>query len=166
MQAVLAVRAPWLTTFMKASSVLGSWLVYLVVVGAGIAGHKHKGWSFLMIALVSLAMAQLVRLLVNVLIHRPRPPRAHWLVEHATWYSFPSGHTVLAGVGFGLAAWLVWETGPRASLAGAAAILAILVGVSRVYLGVHWASDVAGSLAFSVAWLILTFMAAARIAGS
>ncbi len=166
LQAAAGARTPELTTFMRSASYSGTWIVYAAVLVAGIAVYKNRGWGVVALALVSLVLAQLVRLAINVIIRRPRPAPAYWLV-HANWYSFPSGHTAATAVGFGLAAWLIWSVHHRAGVlaAAVATILALLVGVSRVYLGVHWASDVVGSLAFAMGWLMLTLILAARIVG-
>jgi undecaprenyl-diphosphatase len=163
---VVQLRTPERTELAKSASILGTAVVYLVVLGAWLVGYKRLGWHYLAIALISLAGAQLVRLAINLLIHRPRPSHVYWLVN-ANWYSFPSGHTVAAGVGFGLAAWLIWITNQHAGVAAAiiAVVVSVLVGFSRIYLGVHWTSDVVGSLVLASGWLALTFIVAARITG-
>jgi membrane-associated phospholipid phosphatase len=161
LQMVVLIRSPGLTTFMIAASWLGTWFVYLVVLVTGLAVHRQKGWSYLIIALVSLLFAQLARTLINFLVHRPRPPRSSWLV-HANNFAFPSGHTVLTVVGFGLAAWLIWSVDRQTGMvaAGVTVVLSLLVAASRVYLRVHWASDVIGSLMFGVVWLAMTLLIA------
>jgi undecaprenyl-diphosphatase len=119
----------------------------------------------LVLALASLALAQLVRVGINVAVHRSRPPHEQWLVN-ANFYAFPSGHTLAAAVGFGLAAWLIWLVDRRAGLglAGLAVMVTLLVGWSRVYLGVHWPSDILGSWLLAAAWLAGTILVATRLA--
>jgi membrane-associated phospholipid phosphatase len=161
LQTAIAARSPGLTTFMEGVTILGTWVVYLVVLLAGFVWWKQRPVQYLLIALASLTLAQFVRIALNFWIQRPRPPRADGLVP-ASFYAFPSGHTVLAGVGFGLAAWLIWLVDRRAGTIAAvvAAIFALMVALSRVYLGVHWASDVVGSLAFAVFWITITLIVA------
>jgi membrane-associated phospholipid phosphatase len=108
--------------------------------------------------LLTLFGGQLVRVVVNQLIGRPRPPRADWLVT-ARGDAFPSGHTFTATLGWGLVALVVlWMVEWRLARIGAfvvAALIGIAVGVSRVWLGVHWPTDVAGGLLLAAAWLLI-----------
>lgn len=166
MQAALAARNPAATAAFRGVTWLGSGAVYLAVAAAGLAIGRSRGWGYLALATGSLALAQLTRVAVNLAVHRPRPPQSHWLTA-ANFYAFPSGHTLAAGLGFGLAAWLVWQVDRRvgSGLFAVAAVLVLLVGWSRVYLGVHWASDVVASLFLAVFWLCATILLASRVLG-
>lgn len=83
---------------------------------------------------------------------RPRPPAVQALIDIPVSYSFPSGHTMgsmtLAFVMAYLVARAPWRPWVRAVVIALWALYAVLVGVSRVYLGVHWPSDVIA------AWLL------------
>jgi len=71
-------------------------------------------------------------------------------------FSFPSGHTTTAAALYGLSAILLYRSGHRAS-AVILVLWVLLVGTSRIYLAVHWPSDVLGSLLFSASWLLAVF---------
>ncbi|WP_410627908.1 phosphatase PAP2 family protein [Amycolatopsis sp. cmx-8-4] len=90
------------------------------------------------------------------LIARPRPPTADWAVQTGG-LAFPSGHTSDVTLAAGLIAWLVVRrfTGPVTAWVGSllAGAYALLIAWTRVYLGVHWPTDVFGSWAFATAWL-------------
>lgn len=97
------------------------------------------------------AFAEALNLLLKQLFHRARPP----LSDLAT-YAFPSGHAMAAMATYGMIAVLAARARPglRRPLAAAAGAAALLVGVSRVFLGFHWASDVVGGAAAGAAVLI------------
>jgi membrane-associated phospholipid phosphatase len=101
----------------------------------------------------------LVNRLLKHLIHRTRPVLA---IErlHATSFSFPSGHTMAATIGYGMLAYVLatywWPRGVRRRvLFLVAAMLAFAVGASRIYLGVHFPTDVIGGFAAGTAWLAI-----------
>ena len=159
--AVAAWRTPALTAAMRAVTGLGSWwALALAFAGTLVAGAvtRRRG---LMAAAAALAAAALSSELVNHALKaaacRPRPDAALRLVEIGG-YSFPSGHAMNAVAVYGLAAWLVWHAA-SATGAGATAgrrgrrglgiaacsllaVLITLIGFSRIYLGVHYLSDV------------------------
>jgi membrane-associated phospholipid phosphatase len=95
---------------------------------------------------------------------RGRPSFENPLVNIAT-YSFPSGHTAGTTLFYGvLAAYLMSRTGScaaRFAILALAATMVSLVGLSRVYLGAHYVSDVAGAVLEGLAWLSLCLTAVA-----
>ena len=160
---VVGHRTPWLTTAMRTVSVLGSTVVLIpMVVVIGLWAHRRgKGWR----PLVVLAMAQggsvVLYDLVKVLVGRPRP-YIEPLIVTVTGYAFPSGHATQAVAVCGALAFLVsgW-TGRWSVKVGAwaaAAVVALVVGLSRVYLGVHWPSDVIGGWVLGGLWLAAVLM--------
>ncbi|OHV42932.1 phosphatase PAP2 family protein [Pseudofrankia sp. BMG5.36] len=158
---VIGQRAGWLTPLARTVTNLGAApVVYGVVAALGAAlWWRTRQWVLPVGAIALLWAGQTVRVAINQVIARPRPPQALWLV-HPGGYAFPSGHTTMATIGYGLAAVLLLRllSGGRIAVAvvsAGAAVLAVAVGLSRVYLGVHWPSDVAGGWSLGVAWLAL-----------
>jgi undecaprenyl-diphosphatase len=156
----LAHRTPWLNAVLEASTWLGSSTVLIPVL---LAASAYLGWtrrdpSGVILLWVALAGAAALYQLFKSVIGRPRPPSAQMLT-HAGGYAYPSGHSTQAIVIWGLlAAFAV--NGPRRrrtrwAILGAAAVVILLVGASRIYLGVHWITDVAGGYALGGAWLAL-----------
>jgi membrane-associated phospholipid phosphatase len=97
--------------------------------------------------------------LLKLLVHRARPVLAMRRL-HIASFSFPSGHTMAATIGYGMLAYVLatqWRSGrmKRRFIFFAAATLALAVGVSRVYLGVHFPTDVIGGFAAGTAWLAI-----------
>ncbi|WP_188303589.1 phosphatase PAP2 family protein [Streptomyces sp. CBMA123] len=103
-----------------------------------------------------LIAGQLVRLGLMQVFARPRPPRMNWATD-ASGFSFPSGHSFTSAVCAGLLALAIARARPgaaRAAVVGAV-VFAVAVGLSRIYLGVHWPLDVLGGWLLAVGWLAL-----------
>jgi undecaprenyl-diphosphatase len=95
---------------------------------------------------------------LKLVIQRPRPDGAAPFLAGAS-YSFPSGHTLGSVVGYGMLAYLLIREPRTTSVArgvvvvSIATALVIAIAVSRLYLGVHYFSDVVGALAAGSLWL-------------
>ena len=102
---------------------------------------------------------------LKYLFHRSRPALAHPLVKLET-YSFPSGHAVSATVFYGFLAILLCSSVPskvrRVVIRLGAIALILAVGFSRVYLGVHYPTDVLGGMIEGAAWLNIVGMVTNR----
>jgi membrane protein DedA with SNARE-associated domain/membrane-associated phospholipid phosphatase len=154
---------PGLTTAMQYVTVLGSfaWVTGLATVATLVLWRKRCWYRLLALGLV-VPGGMLLDVLLKLAFHRLRPSFEDSLVIF-NGYSFPSGHTMAATLLYGLlAAFAVtaveawhWRVG---AVLGAF-VLVVLVGFSRVYLGVHYLSDVLGAAAAGVAWLVLTLTA-------
>jgi undecaprenyl-diphosphatase len=97
----------------------------------------------------------LLNQVLKLFFARPRPDVFPPLtVEHS--YSFPSGHMMAAVSVYGFIALILWKRRQRL-LALMSALLIPVVGFTRIYLGVHYPSDVVGALAVGVAWLFLVY---------
>ncbi len=139
-------RTSWLTIVAKVVTQMAGGFVVAPVVIVTVAALIRTGYRriALVVALSSLGTVVLVAFTKH-LVSRARPPVAEHLVS-AHGLAFPSGHSAQSVACYGALAWVVWELGrtrrARVLAVGGAAIIAIAVGLSRVYLGVHWPSDV------------------------
>jgi PAP2 superfamily protein len=104
----------------------------------------------------------------KLLVARSRPP-LHLQLVTAHGAAFPSGHSAEAVVCYGVLAWVVIElvaSRPIQVVACVTAgVVALAVGFSRIYLGVHWASDVVSGWVVGVAWLAVTIVGSVVVAG-
>lgn len=160
---LVANRTPWLTRAMQIVTELGSgWFVVLLltVVTGGLLARPTTRW-LAWVPPVSAAGAALVVLAIKLAIARPRPDIGE-IVAAAGGFSFPSGHSAQAVATYGALAWVVTRLAPRVPrwvVWSVAAVIAFLIGFSRLYLGVHWLSDVVGGWTLGAAWLVLTVVA-------
>lgn len=130
----------------------------LAVLGVGVAlwYASRRGWLAFATWLASLAGGELLAWSLKHAIHRERPV---FEVSYATelTFSFPSSHVLVALVGYGMIAYFVvcltnsrvW----RAVVITLALLLVLAIGYSRMYLGLHFFSDVVGGLAAGAVWL-------------
>jgi undecaprenyl-diphosphatase len=163
MLAVAAAREPWLTWLMRVLSVAGSGLIeiplaLLLIFGLVVRKRKVEAWWYTAAALSGWALYALAKLAV----HRPRPHVIPRLMHGGGWYSYPSGHSMLAPIilGLGIIVWAAPWLSPalRRAALGLAALLALAMGFSRVYVGVHYPSDVVGGLLLGTAWSALALL--------
>ena len=128
----------------------------LVAVAGLVVARRTRRWWPGVVALGVVVLGVLSRLLLSVLVTDARPNQELWLVP-VGGYSFPSGHAAASVLLAGALIWLAGRAGlprrPRLVLGSVLLGWAFLVGLSRLYLGVHWVSDVVGSWLLAAAWL-------------
>jgi undecaprenyl-diphosphatase len=146
---------------MEAVSLLGQGpaLAPLIVLASLLAWGRRRRWA-LALPLI-MAGTGALQFLAKWAVDRPRPNEAAW--------GFPSGHALSVLVFFGLVAYLVCTSGTRrcwrlTSVALAAATV-LTVGFSRLYLNMHWLSDVGGGFAVGLAYLLLAIWVVERLPG-
>lgn len=152
---VQTLRQPWLTPYMESISELAqpvALLAMLLAVEAFAPGRRPGAC-----AAVNLVCAVALNVLLKQLVQRPRPDGFRLIAE--TGYSFPSGHSMVAMAFYGLLAWMVWHYERDhfvrwLCVIGFGLVIA-LIGISRIYLGVHYASDVIAGFCVSLIWLAL-----------
>lgn len=124
----------------------------------GIYFYVRKAPYWLLALLVSVPGGMLLNVILKHVFQRARPSLDNPLLTLTT-YSFPSGHTVAATLFYGLiAAYLVcmasrWK--PRLLIVIGACVMVGLVGLSRMYLGVHYLTDVLAAIAEGCGWLAI-----------
>jgi undecaprenyl-diphosphatase len=156
---VAADRTGLLTAVAHVLSFIGSGYVIVplaVLITVVLYARSDKGKAYAIALSVAGAMA--LSSLVKVLVDRARPPVHH--LEAVSSASFPSGHATQSTAFFLalLLAWLAVRGGTRwrALAITAAALLIVAVALSRVYLGVHYPTDVAAGILLGGAWALLT----------
>jgi undecaprenyl-diphosphatase len=154
---VRGMESPPLTSIMKFFTYIGSGLpIVLITLGIlfflyKVLHHRRELILFIWVVIGSAALNQVLKLI----FHRARPT-LNRIVE-ANGFSFPSGHSMAAFSLYGVLAFLLWRHIPtvlgRVILIIISVILIVAIGVSRIYLGVHYPSDVLGGFLASASWL-------------
>ncbi len=150
-------RTPLFTKIMLYFTYLGNWQVVLFgVLCFGALFALSKRWKYAWALLISTAGAEAFVWIVKNIIQRPRPLLVNALIKQ-TGYSFPSGHALVTFAFYGLLTYIAWREYRSkiiriSSLTLGIAVIAI-IGFSRIYLGVHYPSDVLASYAAGAAWL-------------
>ena len=148
----------WLTEVMRPGTDLGSATILVpLVVAAGLGWRwRQRSWRPLALLTAAVAGAWVVQVAVKQLVERPRPPEGLAL-SHATGFAFPSGHATDAAAVYGMLAVLLARPPRRPARAAAVVVGAVgliaLVGLSRLYLGVHWLTDVLAGMALGAGWV-------------
>lgn len=151
-------ESKFVTTFALACTFLGSqtFLLPANIILAAIFFFQHKQRDYVWkIALVSLTSAGFL-FLVKYIIKRPRPESP---LVNALHYSFPSGHTFTSITFFGIILYFVMNyfksTLARGLIITLCVLLVLSIAWSRVYLHVHYASDVLAGFCLGLMWLIM-----------
>lgn len=166
---VIAHRNGTLTQVMRDATWFGSTLVLIVfvVVAAALLVWRGRRGDALLVVCGSAGVFVLGPIL-KLIFGRVRPPVNQHLV-HVDSLAFPSGHSLNSMAVLGLLTVLAVRGRsalPRALIVALGVLLVLLVGFSRVYLGVHWPTDVLGGWAFGVLWIVMCLLVARRIRGN
>jgi len=174
---LLALRRPddpanplgplWLQVAARDVTSLGSPAVLTLITLAtlGFLGLKRQ-WRAALFVLGSICGGAAVSFALKELVQRPRPDFVAAVAQTQT-YSFPSGHAFLSAVTFltlgALLARMQRQAEVKIYLLAVAIAITVLVGISRVYIGVHWPTDVLAGWCAGAAWAILCWLIAERL---
>lgn len=156
---VQGLEAPWLTSIMKVFTWIGSGYVVALIALIGfmvlyfVLRYRHQ--AFLLISVI--AGSVLLNSVLKLYFRRERP-EIHRIMD-ANGFSFPSGHTMMAFALYAIIAYIAWrnvkKTMSRVVLVLFTAFMIIMIGTSRIYLGVHYPSDIVGGFAASALWVTI-----------
>ena len=161
---ISSIKSNFMDMFFKTITRFGDEEVLILIVVACLIFIKNRriGGSIA----INLASVGLINHLLKEIIQRPRPPIEFRMVEESS-FSFPSGHAMASMAFYGLIMYYVCKYVKNKTVkyifCATLSILIFLVGISRIYLGVHYASDVLAGFLFSVVYLVLYVTFALKI---
>ena len=155
---VISYRTPSLTSYFKFMTYVGDVYGYLIVlvVFLLISLLVFKRWKYVVQATLILALATISNMVLKKFIDRARPGIEH-LVSVET-LSYPSGHAMSAMAFYGFLIFLVTKFNiqkvMKYVLIIALTVIILSIGISRIYLGVHFPSDIAGGFIAGFIWVV------------
>lgn len=148
------IRTPLLTKIFLIITNLGSPYVLIVLTLLSFL-LKNKKLSFIITG--NLGLITIINQVLKFIVKRPRPSDLFLIVE--TGYSFPSGHSMVSLSFYGLLIYFIYKYFKNKKLKifliTFLSLIIILIGISRVYLGVHFVSDVISGFLLSLSYLII-----------
>ena len=131
----------------------GFWVITILTIVLLITLKKKQK----IMVLSNVIIVTILNQLLKVVFMRPRPEIMRLIEEQG--YSFPSGHSMVSTAIYGLLIYLIYKNVKnkyiKYTLCAILSILILIICLSRIYLGVHYASDVIGGICFSIAYLII-----------
>ncbi len=156
-QVIYAQRQPWLKNPMIIVSLMGEQMIIVlaILIVALLTSKKHKKES--MVFLILLVMGLIATSLLKLFFKVPRPDG--FALVPVNSYSFPSGHALNSMLFYGVLAYFAFHFTKSKKISAIALVgflmIVFLIGVSRIYLGVHRPSDVIAGYIFGF-WLMIT----------
>jgi undecaprenyl-diphosphatase len=160
-ETVRQLRGPGVDFAARALSFLGNEALYGIGAVLLVVFARRRRWGTAALMLVVGVGAQLLHNALKLLFQRARP-EALADIETLQTFAFPSGHATVATACYGFLAYLAWHLSPSARwpTLAVAILLVGLIGASRVYLGVHYVTDVIAGFIAGFFWLDTVLLAA------
>ena len=154
---IYPLRSAILSNVMLFFSDLATWqIVFMGVIVVGFFLFALNLLPYLFALIISVSGGEIIVAIIKNLVQRTRPPSMSALVLEKS-FSFPSGHVLVAFSFYGLLTYILYKANKKKMWKTIAISMGIaiigIIAFSRVYLGVHWPSDVLASLALGAAWI-------------
>lgn len=151
---IISFKSKYTTLFFKGVTFLSS-VLFMVVVSTLLLLVKKIKYRKLM--LINIILDVILNTCLKYIFRRERPRDIMMVIENG--FSFPSGHTMLATIFYGFIIYLIYKSDKSRKFKYVSIILLslliLLIGISRIYLGVHYTTDVLGGYLISISYLMV-----------
>lgn len=151
---IISFKSKYTTLFFKGVTFLSS-VLFMVVVSILLLLVKKIKYRKLM--LINIILDVILNTCLKYIFRRERPRDIMMVIENG--FSFPSGHTMLATIFYGFIIYLIYKSDKSRKFKYVSIILLslliLLIGISRIYLGVHYTTDVLGGYLISISYLMV-----------
>lgn len=151
---IISFKSKYTTLFFKGVTFLSS-VLFMVVVSTLLLLVKKIKYRKLM--LINIILDVILNTCLKYIFRRERPRDIMMVIENG--FSFPSGHTMLATIFYGFIIYLIYKSDKSRKFKYVSIILLslliLLIGISRIYLGVHYTTDVLGGYLISISYLMI-----------
>lgn len=151
---IISFKSKYTTLFFKGVTFLSS-VLFMVVVSILLLLVKKIKYRKLM--LINIILDVILNSCLKYIFKRERPRDIMMVIENG--FSFPSGHTMLATIFYGFIIYLIYKSDKSRKFKYVSIILLslliFLIGISRIYLGVHYTTDVLGGYLISISYLMV-----------
>lgn len=152
---VQSIRCPFLDTFMKTITFIGNTMPVIIILLILMMYLNNKNRFLLG---TSMIMTLIINQTIKYTIKRPRPPVTERLISQGG-YSYPSGHSMMALCLYGVLIYIVYKEVKnkkiKCLLISLLSLMILLIGISRIYVRVHYPSDVLGGFLLTISILVI-----------
>ncbi|MBR3362297.1 MAG: phosphatase PAP2 family protein [Bacilli bacterium] len=152
---IIGFKSSFLTYFFLFISFMASPPTLVVISLLLFIIFKNKKYGLL--SFCNLIFIVLLNQALKLFFSRERP--FAWMIVNEDGFSFPSGHAMVSSAFYGIVIYLIWKTNVskkrKIILTSVLSLLILLIGISRIYLGVHYASDVIAGFTLSLSYVII-----------
>lgn len=151
---IISFKNDFLTNFLKVITLFGGEYIILLITFSFLFIKNKK---FFLSLFIDMILIVLFNYFLKLIFLRERP--IDLMIINETGYSYPSGHSMVAVSFYGFILFLIWKMNIKKVykylFSFVIVLLMILIGISRIYLGVHFPSDVIGGYSISLCYLIV-----------
>lgn len=158
LRSIHGISNPILDAVIPSITAIGGPNISTVIIAITVAVLFYKKyWWHAIFLCIGVGGAALANLVLKSLFQRARPDLWEWIITESN-YSFPSGHAMASVAIVVCALFMLWHTKWRTLCIVTGVMYVLVIGFTRLYLGVHYPSDILGGWAAGAAWVVIVYI--------